>query len=294
MRFPLFPKSKVCPDFSSLLASPVMASVSGRAPATWWQIWFPATRAWLTPLPFASAAFPKAHGHAPKAISPKWGTTPRTRGLKVGKHSAISPEPGTHPIAKGCYWPPADPQGGEMGRLTLLLTGSALATALALPALAQTNETTPEEEVTAGEAPASGAEAPAPGEPVETRPPTANKPPAFEGQTRAPQPETMPEVAHEVVAEDLPQLSAMEFLPNGDMLVTAKEGSMHILSSDGTAGPPLEGVAEVDARGQGGLLDVALAPDFEESNEIFFTFSEPREDGNGTSVARATLVLDDA
>jgi len=69
---------------------------------------------------------------------------------------------------------------------------------------------------------------------------------------------------------------------------------MHILSSDGTAGPPLEGVPEVDARGQGGLLDVALAPDFEESNEIFFTFSEPREDGNGTSVARATLVLDDA
>lgn len=181
-----------------------------------------------------------------------------------------------------------------MGRLTLLLTGSALATALTLPALAQTNETTPEEEVTAGEAPASGAEAPAPGEPVETRPPTANKPPAFEGQTRAPQPETMPEVAHEVVAEDLPQLWAMEFLPNGDMLVTAKEGSMHILSSDGTAGPPLEGVPEVDARGQGGLLDVALAPDFEESNEIFFTFSEPREGGNGTSVARATLVLDDA
>ena len=183
-----------------------------------------------------------------------------------------------------------------MKPLTLLLTGSALSAALVtMPAFAQTNETTPEEEVSAGEAPASGAEAPGPGEPVETQPPTApGKEPAFEGQTRAPQPEDMPEVAHEAVAEDLPQLWAMEFLPSGDMLVTAKEGSMHIVSAEGEAGPAIEGVPEVDARGQGGLLDVALAPDFEESNEIFFTFAEPREGGNGTSVARATLVMDDS
>ncbi|HLS67727.1 MAG TPA: PQQ-dependent sugar dehydrogenase, partial [Kiloniellales bacterium] len=58
-------------------------------------------------------------------------------------------------------------------------------------------------------------------------------------------------------------------------------------------GPALEGVPEVDARGQGGLLDVALAPDFESSNQIFFTFAEPRDGGNGTSLARATLVRDD-
>src|SRR5690625_434721 len=182
-----------------------------------------------------------------------------------------------------------------MKPLTLLLTGSALSAALAaMPAIAQTDETTPEEEVAAGEAPASGAEAPGPGEPVETKPPTApNKQPAFEEQTRAPQPEDMPEVAHEVVADELPQLWAMEFLPDGDMLVTAKEGAMHIVSADGKIGPALEGVPEVDARGQGGLLDVALAPDFESSNQIFFTFAEPRDGGNGTSLARATLVRDD-
>ena len=48
----------------------------------------------------------------------------------------------------------------------------------------------------------------------------------------------------------------------------------------------------MDARGQGGLLDGALAPDFATSNRIFFSFSEPRADGNGASVASATLVRD--
>src|SRR5699024_9786090 len=159
--------------------------------------------------------------------------------------------------AAGCRLPTTGSAGVEMKRFTLLLAGSALSAALAaIPAFAQTDETTPEEEVSAGEAPASGAEAPGPGEPVETQPPTApGKEPAFEGQTRAPQPEDMPEVAHEAVAEDLPQLWAMEFLPSGDMLVTAKEGSMHIVSAEGEAGPAIEGVPEVDAQGQGGLLD---------------------------------------
>jgi glucose/arabinose dehydrogenase len=50
---------------------------------------------------------------------------------------------------------------------------------------------------------------------------------------------------------------------------------------------------KVDSRGQGGLLDVALARDFENSKRIFFSFSEPRDDGNGTSVASAILALDE-
>jgi glucose/arabinose dehydrogenase len=117
--------------------------------------------------------------------------------------------------------------------------------------------------------------------------------PAFEGQTRAPQPETTTEVTQEVVAEGLPQLWAMEFLPDGRMLVTAKQGDLHIISEDGTASDPISGVPEVDTTGQGGLLDVALAPDFESSNRIFMSFAEPRDGGNGTSVASARLVLDE-
>ncbi|NTE88574.1 PQQ-dependent sugar dehydrogenase [Agrobacterium rubi] len=113
--------------------------------------------------------------------------------------------------------------------------------------------------------------------------------PAVEGQTRAPQPNTMPSLTKTVVAEGLPHLWSMEILPDGRMLVAAKEGAMHIVS-DGKASPALEGVPKVASAGQGGLLDIALAPDFDTSKMIFFSFSEPRDGGNGTSVASAKLV----
>ncbi len=132
---------------------------------------------------------------------------------------------------------------------------------------------------------------PAGGTAVETGQPNGvDQKPAFKGQTRAAQPAHMPKISAEVVAQDLPHLWSMEFLPDGRILVTAKEGTMHIVGKDGKAGVALKGVPEVDASGQGGLLDVALAPDFESSGRIFFSFSEPRDGGNGTSVASAKLV----
>ncbi len=130
------------------------------------------------------------------------------------------------------------------------------------------------------------------GQPVETGAPNApSQTPAFENQTRAPQPETLLQTEQEVIAEGLPHLWAMEFLPDGRMLVTAKSGVLHIVTPEGEASEPITGLPEVDARGQGGLLDVALAPDFESSGLIFVSFAEPRADGNGTSVAKARLVL---
>ncbi len=159
-----------------------------------------------------------------------------------------------------------------MKRFTLLLAGSVLSAALiAGPVFAQEGRP-----------------------PVETK--RANAPdqkPAFAGQTRAPQPAQLIRTKRETVAEGLPQLWAMEFLPDGRMLVTAKEGAMHVVSTEGKAGAEIEGVPDVASGGQGGLLDVALAPDFATSGMIFFSFSEEREDGNGTSVASAKLVLDD-
>lgn len=150
----------------------------------------------------------------------------------------------------------------------LLLTGTILSVALAAPAFSQT----------AGTA-------------VETRRPNgAGQKPAFEGQTRAPQPSQMAKIKAEPVAEGLPNLWAMEFLPDGAMLVTAREGTMHIVSDEGDVSAALSGVPDVDSSGQGGLLDVALAPDFETSGMVFFSFSEPRDGGNGTSVASAKLV----
>lgn len=160
-----------------------------------------------------------------------------------------------------------------MTRLARLFTGTILATAvLAGPVLAQSAA-----------------------KPAETK--AANAPdqkPAFENQTRAPQPAQLPKIATETVADDLPHLWSMEFLPDGRMLVTAKQGAMHIISEEGEAGPEIKGVPKVLSGGQGGLLDVALAPDYETSGKIYFSFSEEREDGNGTSVASAKLVPDDA
>ncbi|WP_312793852.1 PQQ-dependent sugar dehydrogenase [Tianweitania sp.] len=183
-----------------------------------------------------------------------------------------------------------------MSRFLILLTSTALSLSLAGgAAYAQsTGDTSPVEQVE-GQVPASGDEGTPANKPVETQSPNApNQKPAFQNQTRAPQPSTLTKVSVTPVAEGLPQLWAMEFLPNGRMLVTTKEGAMHVLSADGKPGKALDGLPKVDSRGQGGLLDVALATDFETSNRIYFSFSEPRDDGNGTSVASATLSLDES
>ncbi len=132
-------------------------------------------------------------------------------------------------------------------------------------------------------------------QPVEQAAPNApDQTPAFENQTRAPQSENQPSISSETVAEGLPKLWAMEFLPDGKMLVTAKQGTMHIVGTDGSVGDAIEGVPRVMSDGQGGLLDVALSPDFATDNMVYFSFSEPRgSEGNATSVARGTLEMGD-
>jgi aldose sugar dehydrogenase len=94
------------------------------------------------------------------------------------------------------------------------------------------------------------------------------------------------------VATGLEHPWGLAFLPDGRMLVTERPGRMRIVSKSGELSAPLAGLPKVAAVGQGGLLDVALAPDFAESKTIFFSYSEPRDGGNGTTVARARL--DDA
>ena len=74
-------------------------------------------------------------------------------------------------------------------------------------------------------------------------------------------------------------------------IVTERSGSIRLLSG-GKLSEPIAGVPEVAARGQGGLLDIAAAPDFASSNLVFFSFSEPGKGGAGTAVARAKLVRD--
>ena len=86
---------------------------------------------------------------------------------------------------------------------------------------------------------------------------------------------------------------ALAFLPDGRMLVTQKGGTMVILSADGArVETTVSGVPAVVAAGQGGLLDVALDPDFDgQSNRwIYWSFAEAGEGGTGTAVARGRLV----
>ena len=126
--------------------------------------------------------------------------------------------------------------------------------------------------------------------PFETR--EANAPhqrPAFAGQTRACADPSEVAIEVAVLARGLEKPWAVEPLPNGELLVTEKAGRLRVVSAKGDIGAPISGVPKVDARGQGGLLDVALSPAFEKDRTIFLSYAEPREGGNGTAVARAVL-----
>ena len=81
----------------------------------------------------------------------------------------------------------------------------------------------------------------------------------------------------------------MAFLPDGRMLVTERPGRLRLVAKDGTLSEPLKGVPEVYASGQGGLLDVALDPDFKSNKLVYLSYAEPREGGAGTAVARGRL-----
>jgi glucose/arabinose dehydrogenase len=75
-------------------------------------------------------------------------------------------------------------------------------------------------------------------------------------------------------------------------LITQRSGRIRFVTRQGNISAPLAGVPEVYSSGQGGLLDVALAPDFATSRLIYFTFGEPGEGGASTAVARARLTDD--
>jgi glucose/arabinose dehydrogenase len=132
--------------------------------------------------------------------------------------------------------------------------------------------------------------------PVETRPPNVrDQRPASPGQTRACPDSSGVEFDVVVLARGLEHPWAVEPLPDGDFLVTERPGRLRIVSAEGEAGElgePIAGLPRVDARNQGGLLDVALSPDFETDRTIFWSYSEPRQDGNGTTVARGVLSAD--
>jgi glucose/arabinose dehydrogenase len=81
---------------------------------------------------------------------------------------------------------------------------------------------------------------------------------------------------------------AMAFLPDGRLLVTEKPGHLKLRATDGSV-RDIAGVPAVESKGQGGLLDVAVAPDFTASRLIYLSYAEPRPDGSSLALARARL-----
>ncbi|HEY7448688.1 MAG TPA: PQQ-dependent sugar dehydrogenase [Vicinamibacterales bacterium] len=127
---------------------------------------------------------------------------------------------------------------------------------------------------------------------MNVRPPNGvGQMPAFPGQTRAP--EQKLNVAFDVVtvSEGLVNPWGMAFLPDGKMLVTERPGRLRVVSADGKQlSEPVVGLPPVDARGQGGLLDVALDPAFQKNQLIYWSYAEPGQMVNNTAVARGRLV----
>lgn len=136
---------------------------------------------------------------------------------------------------------------------------------------------------------AASQDPPTPGRPLETRAANTRYQPAFPGQTRAPA-LAPSSYAVEVAATGLDRPWAVEPLQGGRFLVTEKPGSLRIVGADGKLSAPVAGLPAVDPAGQGGLLDVALGPDFYNDGMIYWSYAEPRDGGNGTTVARGKLV----
>ncbi len=133
-------------------------------------------------------------------------------------------------------------------------------------------------------------------ESAETEPKVTEFEPAFPEQTRAPAVKTETEIDTEVVVEGLGVSWGMvEFEPNR-LLVTQRDAAELLIVNleDGSVSDPIEGTPEVNNEDQGGLLDVAIAPDFDESRLVFLTFAQDVEGGTVTAVGKGVLSEDEA
>lgn len=83
---------------------------------------------------------------------------------------------------------------------------------------------------------------------------------------------------------------AMAFLPgSGDLLVTERNGTLHLRDADSGERVEVDGVPEVVDAGQGGLGDVVPAPSYEQDGLVYLSWAEAGEGGTGAAVGRARL-----
>ncbi|MEM6325713.1 MAG: PQQ-dependent sugar dehydrogenase [Bacteroidota bacterium] len=86
----------------------------------------------------------------------------------------------------------------------------------------------------------------------------------------------------------------LAFLPDGRLLVTERTGDLRVVGTDASLSEPISGVPEVAAQRQGGLLDVALAPDFETSGHVYLAYSRPGPDRQSATALGRGVWRDDA
>ncbi len=82
----------------------------------------------------------------------------------------------------------------------------------------------------------------------------------------------------------------MAFLPDGDILITEKTGQLRRFSNGQLQAASINGFPAITVHGQGGLLDVALHPDFAENRWVYLSYAASDESGNGTEVGRGKLI----
>ena len=158
-------------------------------------------------------------------------------------------------------------------RTPLLTASAALAAALAA----------------CGPAPAQPGQA---GAPVESRAPNApEQKPAFADQTRAPGLNSGISGQYQTLASGLDHPWGMAFLPTGEILVTERAGRLRVYGKDGKLSPAVTGLPAIYAQGQGGLLGVAIDPDYAKNGLVYWSYAEETDGVNGTAVARGKLAL---
>jgi len=128
----------------------------------------------------------------------------------------------------------------------------------------------------------------------ETNPPTADFKPAFSGQTRAPEVKTQTPLTFTVLDTTLNHPWGICNLPDGRLLITEKFGTARIETLDGKLDKKITGFPPVIPKGQGGLLDINIDPNFAKNRIVYFDYSELQPDSSAVlAVAKAVLSKDE-
>jgi aldose sugar dehydrogenase len=129
-------------------------------------------------------------------------------------------------------------------------------------------------------------------DPVETNQPNTDFKPAFEGQTRISGIKTTTPYTITILTEQLSEPWGIDVLPNGDLVITEKDGTLRVVKPDGTLSAAIKGFPPINSSGQGGLLDVTISPNFQSNRLLYFTLSLRSSKGSVTAVGKGRLSED--